>query len=74
MAGRLTVNEGQYQSESPLSQTDEYRCVMKEVERTILMKMQWASIHLQNCNLEDSFKLLQLINACHEMLAKLKSS
>ena len=64
----------EYSRDSSLSQTDEYRGVMKEAERTVLMKMQWACIQLQNCGLEDSFKILQLINACHEMLVKLKSS
>lgn len=63
-----------YSGGSSLSQTDEYRGVMKEAERTLLMKMEWACTQLQNCNLEDSFRLLQLINACHEMLTKLKLS
>ena len=57
-----------------VSKTDEYKSVMKEVERAILMKMRWACFQLQSNNLEGSFRTLEFINACHEMLAKLNPS
>ena len=66
--------EANYSGEGALSGTDDYRCVMREVERTVLMKMQWACTQLQNSNIEGSLKILQLMDACHQMLTKLKGS
>ena len=57
-----------------ISKTDEYKSVMKEVEIAILMKMRWACFQLQSDNLEGSFRTLEFINVCHEMLAKLNPS
>eukprot|EP00795_Rhopilema_esculentum_P003504 gene3504-1888_t len=67
-------NEARYSSSGQVSQTDDYRGIIKEAESSILMKMQWASIALRNCSVEESFKLLQLINSCYDTISKLNSS
>ena len=64
----------QFSVSNTSSQTDEYRGVMKEVENSVLMKMQWASIQLRNCSLEDSLKWLQLINTCYDTLKRFQVS
>ena len=64
----------EYSREGALSETDEYRCIMKEVQSTVLMKMQWACTQLQSSNLEESFKVLELIRACHQLLGTLQPS
>ena len=63
----------EFPRQSVPTDTDEYRCAMKEVEKTVLTKMQWACAQLQSSNLEDSFKVLELINACHQLLLKLQT-
>eukprot|EP00112_Aurelia_sp_Birch-Aquarium-sp1_P023042 Seg6720.1 transcript_id=Seg6720.1/GoldUCD/mRNA.D3Y31 product="Sjoegren syndrome/scleroderma autoantigen 1" protein_id=Seg6720.1/GoldUCD/D3Y31 len=64
----------QFSVSNTSSQTDEYRGVIKEVENSVLMKMQWASIQLRNCSLEDSLKWLQLINTCYDTLTRFQVS
>ena len=64
----------QFPVTSSTSHTDEYLVVIQAVENSVLMKMHWASLQLQNSGLDDSFKLLDLIKACQEALSRLQVS